>query len=256
MRIMNATIRLLKTGWLLFWWILGTAILWFPIAITGLFSRKGKLSFHICQLWMWTATVIALVKVECISNSRLVPGQSYVIVANHQSFFDIPAMMLRLGIPFRWVVKKEFKYVPMFGWALYLAGHIFVDRSHPKKSIKSLNDGVRNLAAGASVAFFAEGTRNANGMMGEFKSGAFITAMATGLPILPVTVNGSWRIMPDKNSLAWHPGPIQLVIGDPIDTSSYSRKNMDKLIEATRNAVAANLNPTYPAQPDVETVSS
>jgi len=252
---MQAIIRFFKASWIVFWWSLASLLLWFPIAVAGLLGRTGKLSFQICQLWVWAGNLIGGVRPEVIANPNVVKGQSYVIVSNHQSFYDIPALMLKAGVPFRWVIKKEFKYVPMFGWALFLAGHIFIDRSSPKKSIQSMNAAVKNLPPGVSVAVFAEGSRSDDGVLREFKSGAFITALSAKLPILLITINGSWRIMPDKKSLNFHPGRIQVVIGDPIDTSGYTRANMNELIEVTRNAVAKNLNPDFPVK-DTVTESS
>jgi 1-acyl-sn-glycerol-3-phosphate acyltransferase len=229
-----------------FWWGFASLMLWFPIAITGIAGRTGLWSFRLCQAWVWIGNFIGGVRPEVVPNPKVDKNQSYVIVSNHQSFYDIPALMLKVGVPFRWVIKKEFRFVPLFGWALFFAGHIFIDRSQPKAAINSLNDAVKNLRPGVSVAVFAEGSRSCDGGLREFKSGAFIAALAAGLPILPITINGSCRIMPDKQSLNFYPGRIQVVIGDPIDTRAYSRANMGALIEVTRNAVAANLDPSFP----------
>ncbi|MBN2531145.1 MAG: 1-acyl-sn-glycerol-3-phosphate acyltransferase [Deltaproteobacteria bacterium] len=185
-------------------------------------------------------------KIETRTNPKLDKSKSYVIVSNHQSFLDIPALMLNTGLQFRWVLKKELGFIPFFGWALWGARHIFVDRSQPKRALKNMNAAIKQLPKGVSVAIFPEGTRSDTGVLGDFKVGGFLMAISSGLPILPVTINGSWKRMPDKRSLAFHPGKIQLVVGEPIDTTQYSKREISKLMADTKNAVASQLDPDYP----------
>jgi 1-acyl-sn-glycerol-3-phosphate acyltransferase len=154
--------------------------------------------------------------------------------------------MLGLGLQFRWIIKKSFVYVPLFGWALFLARHVFIDRSNPKRSLRSMDAAARRLPKGVSLAVFPEGTRSDDGVIRDFKSGGFLLAVRNGLPILPVTVNGSWRVLPDKRSMAFRSGPIQMIVGEPIETAGYDRKKMDALIERTRAAIATRLDPEYP----------
>ena len=101
------------------------------------------------------------------------------------------------------------------------------------------------LAPGAGLLFFAEGSRSPDGRIGPFKKGAFYTALETGFQILPVTVNGSRRILP-KGSLDYHSGPIQVVVGDPIDPRHYTLKTANQLVERTREVIVSNFNPGYP----------
>jgi len=244
----SSFVRGLKAAWIVFWWALASLIFFLPISVAGAVGPTGNLAFRLCQGWVWVAKTIAAVGIEVVGRERAPRGRSCVIVSNHQSLFDIPALMLGLGVQFRWVIKRSFVRVPFFGWALFFARHVFIDRTNPKRSIKSMDEAARRLPAGVSVAVFAEGTRQDDGVGREFKSGAFLMAVRNGLPILPVTVNGSWRVMPDKRSLSFRPGPIQVVIGEPIETTGYSRRTLDELVERTRAAVVANLDPAYPAR--------
>jgi 1-acyl-sn-glycerol-3-phosphate acyltransferase len=150
-----------------------------------------------------------------------------------------------LGIQFRWIIKKELKKAPLFGYALYASRNIFIDRSNTKDAIKSINEGISRLPEGASVMFFAEGTRSFDGSIQEFKKGGFIIAVEKGLPILPVCVSGSHKVLP-KKSLVFTPGTIEVVIGDPIDTSLYKHENIHELIEKTRNTIISNYKINYP----------
>jgi len=106
---------------------------------------------------------------------------------------------------------------------------------------------MKRLPAGVSVMFFAEGTRSADGTIHKFKKGAFATAVETGLPILPVTINGSRRILP-KKSLVFNPGIMEVVIGRPVVTENFTHDNLNDLIDKTRNIIVSNFNPNYPAR--------
>jgi 1-acyl-sn-glycerol-3-phosphate acyltransferase len=127
---------------------------------------------------------------------------------------------------------------------LYASRNIFIDRSNTARAIESINKGIDRLPKGVSIMVFAEGTRSPDGQIHEFKKGGFVTAVRWKIPILPVTVNGSRRVLP-KGSLVVKPGKIQVVIGDPIDTSGYTADNVQELIDKTRQAVIANFNPEY-----------
>jgi 1-acyl-sn-glycerol-3-phosphate acyltransferase len=173
-----------------------------------------------------------------------VKGISYVIISNHQSLYDILALVTTMNIQFRWFIKKEVLRIPIFGYALYASCNIFIDRTNTNKAVESINKGMDRLPGGAGVMVFAEGTRSPDGQIKEFKKGGFITAITRNIPILPVTVNGSRRVLP-KGSLVVKPGKIQVVIGDPIDTSDYTTATVGELIEKTRQAVMANFESGY-----------
>ena len=115
-------------------------VFFLPISLSGVFSRTGNLAFKFCQGWVWWGRICAGVTIDARRNPAVDPKQSYVIISNHQSLYDIPALMLGVGLQFRWVIKKSYIYAPLFGWALYLARHVFIDRSNPKQSIRSMEE--------------------------------------------------------------------------------------------------------------------
>jgi len=239
-------LKTLKSIWLVFWWIVASIVFFLPISLCGLVEPSGRLAFRCCQGWTWWATVIGRVRVEVVRNPNLDRTRSYIIMSNHQSLFDIPALMLGLGLQFRWVIKKSYVYAPFFGWALWVTRHVFIDRSNPKRAMQSMEALAKKLPRGVSVMVFPEGTRSASNDMGKFKFGGFLLAVNTGLPILPVTVNGSWRVLPDKRSMGFIPGPIQIVVGEPLETKGYDRKTAQELVERTRTAIESRLDPEYP----------
>jgi 1-acyl-sn-glycerol-3-phosphate acyltransferase len=107
-----------------------------------------------------------------------------------------------------------------------------------------MNRGFDRLPKGVSVMVFAEGTRSPDGQIHEFKKGGFVTAIQRKIPILPVTVNGSRRILP-KKSLVMTPGKIQIVVGEPIDVTGYTIDTVGELIDKTRQVIIANFDPDY-----------
>jgi 1-acyl-sn-glycerol-3-phosphate acyltransferase len=227
------------TVWAILWACLATIVLFLPVILCAFFSRTGNLAFTLSKLWANIMLWVTFVKVEIVGKEKITKGQSYIIVSNHQSAFDILAIVTTLGIQFRWVIKKELLKVPLFGYALYASRNIFIDRSNSKRAIESINRGVERLHPGTGVIFFAEGTRSRDGKIHDFKKGAFVMAVARRLPILPITVSGSRKIM-QKGSLMITPGKIRMVVADPIEPDGYSEQNLDELLKSTRDTIIAN----------------
>ena len=165
-------------------------------------------------------------------------SQSYVIVANHQSQYDIVVLYGWLGVDFRWVMKKELRKVPGLGIACEKIGHIFIDRSNTKKALESLNAAKETITDGVSVIFFPEGTRSETGRLGKFKMGAFKMAKDLGLPILPVTISGTREILKTKSVLLW-PGKAEITIHPPIHHDDLTvRELIDKTHAVMSTAVS------------------
>jgi len=231
------------------WVAIATIILCIPVIIAALLSRTGNLAFSLSKIWAYIMLAVSFVRTEIKNKARIIKGQSYVIISNHQSQYDILALVTTLGIQFRWIGKKEVLKIPIFGYALYASRNIFIDRSNTASAIESINKGMDRLPKGAGVMVFAEGTRSADGRIQEFKKGGFMAAIMRKIPILPVTVNGSRRILP-KGELVVKPGKVQVVVGDPIDTSGYTTAIVQELIDKTRQAIIANFDPGYTGRAD------
>lgn len=188
-------------------------------------------------LWARVNALGSLSRVKVSGRENVDPGQSYVIVANHRSHFDILAVYGWLGIDFRWVMKQELRKVPALGIACEKLGHVFVDRSNPQKardSIEKAKDEIRN---GTSIFFFPEGTRTDRRQMLPFKRGAFKLAKELDLPILPITINGSGKILPTK-TLNLMPGMVDIVIHQPIDSRDLDEQELAQL---ARDRIASEL---------------
>ena len=183
-------------------------------------------------------SIFARIRVHGTENVNA--DQNYVYMANHSSLIDTPALFAYLPHQFRIMAKKELFYVPFMGWHLWTAGNFPIDRSDPRKTAKSLRKVIEGVRSGKSLAVFPEGTRTPNGRLQEFKHGAFKIAVRAGVPIVPVSIRGTFKLLP-KTTLAPRPGRVDVIIGKPIDTREYSEKNLSELIARTRAAIEANL---------------
>lgn len=239
--------KIVKMIWGWFWAASATAILFLPMTIAAFLGSTGNTAFNISKAWAYIMLIVTGVRTEIRGREKIAEGQSYIIISNHQSLFDIPALVTRLGIQFRWVIKKEVRKIPLFGYALWVSRNIFIDRSDTSQAIVSINEGIKRLPKGVSVMVFAEGTRSPDGSIRPFKKGGFVMAIDNKIPILPVTVNGSRKILA-KGDLVYSSGHIEVVVGDPIDTMNYARVDLEYIIRQTRDAVIANFNPAYPSQ--------
>jgi 1-acyl-sn-glycerol-3-phosphate acyltransferase len=241
---MKSIYKAICIAWLGFWATIATVILGIPVMVAGMLSRTGNLAFSISKLWAYIMLAVSFVRTEIKNKNKILKRTSYIIISNHQSHYDIITLVTTLGIQYRWIIKKEILKLPIFGYALYASRNIFIDRSNTTSAIESINKGFDRLPNGVSVMVFAEGTRSPDGQIHEFKKGGFITAVRLKIPILPVTINGSRRVM-RKGSFTLKPGKIQVVIGDPIDASSYTTDTVQELIDKTRQAIIANFDPEY-----------
>lgn len=165
---------------------------------------------------------------------------SYVIVANHQSQYDIFVLYGWLGVDFRWVMKKELRRIPALGYSCHKIGHIFIDRSNTQAAMSSINAAKERIVNGTSVLFFPEGTRSPDGHLGRFKRGAFKFALDLELPILPVTIVGTRHVLP-AGSTRLFPGRARLVIHEPVSTAGVGEKDIPELVQQVRSAIASAL---------------
>ena len=226
---------------------MATVVLFLPITVSAFLSTTGNFAFSISRVWARFMLLATRVRVRILNREKIQPGRSYIIISNHQSEYDILALVTGLGIQFRWVIKQELRSVPLFGYALYASRNIFIDRSDPASAIRSIRQGMDRLPPGTSIMFFAEGTRSMDGTIQPFKKGGFTMALENGLPILPVTVNGSRRILP-KKSLVFTPGDIEVVVGDPVETTEYTPEQLPELMHRTRQVIVSQYNPDYPEE--------
>lgn len=201
---------------------------------------NSKLSYHPARLWSRICCKVLFVKVRVVGLEQLSPTQSYVFAINHQSVFDIFVVYGWLPFIFKWLMKAELRKIPLVGKACAAAGHIFIDRTNPIAAKHSLEKAEAQLKNGISLVVFPEGTRTHTGQMGKFKRGAFRVATDLGLPIVPVTLRGSFERM-QRNTFNVTPGTIDLIIHQPIHVAPYLPDNVSELIQKTWDDIHADL---------------
>lgn len=195
-------------------------------------------------IWARLLAYLTPITVKVSGKSFVDKKQSYVIISNHQSYYDVLVLYGWLGLDFRWVMKQELRKVPGLGIGCKTIGHVFIDRSHPDKAKASIRAASKTIKDGTSVLFFPEGTRTLTGKIGKFKKGAFHFAIELGLPILPVTIIGTKDVLPAHSS-ALFPGKTQLIFHKPIETTSYSKENMQNLMDIAKESIISALPEKY-----------
>lgn len=196
------------------------------------------------KIWSQLICVFLLIPVKVRGREKIHKHTSYVFVPNHQGAFDIFLIYGFLGRNFKWMMKKSLRKLPFVGKACESAGHIFVDRSGPKKVLETIRQAKASLKDGVSLVVFPEGARTFTGHMGYFKKGAFQLADELQLEVVPVTINGSFKILPRTGK--WiHPYRMILTIHDPIPPKGQGIENIKATMAEAYAAVESALPEEY-----------
>lgn len=189
---------------------------------------------------------VLLLPVKVNGREHLDSKRSYVFVSNHQGAFDIFLIYGFLGRNFKWMMKHQLRKMPFIGLACEASHQIFVDKRGPAK-IKETYDKARNtLKDGMSLVVFPEGARTFTGHMGHFKRGAFMLAHDLQLPVVPLTINGSFNVMPrtrDMKWVVWH--PLTLTIHPPIAPDITASDNISTTAAQSYETIMQALAPEY-----------
>jgi len=161
---------------------------------------------------------------------------SCVIVSSHSSHLDGPALIIALPHPIYFIIKRELAEIPVWGSAAKKLGFISVDRGRSEKARAQMREAIGHVQAGRRVLVFAEGTRSPNADMLPFKKGGFHLAVDAQVPILPIAIKGGHAILP-KRALLPHPGPMEVVIGEPIPTEGLTKVAVPELLQRTRAVI-------------------
>jgi 1-acyl-sn-glycerol-3-phosphate acyltransferase len=205
--------------------------------LCSIFDRTGTVYLFLARLWCRLWLFFSGVKLNVIGKEHVQPDATYVVVSNHASYFDIPTLLLGLPIKkVRIVAKASLGKIPFFGWSMAMGDFILIQRGAHRDALKSLAQAIDKLKQGKSVVIFADGTRSLDGSIQPFKRGAFVVAEKASVPILPVTILGSYKIM-HRNTALISPGEITLVIDKPI---AVQGKSADELLKASHEVIVSN----------------
>lgn len=195
--------------------VLGTASI-----ISSLWDRRGYFAHGCARAWSWLILKTTGVRVAVEGLDRIEPRKTYIFVSNHQSIYDIPVIFASLPYQLRIIAKQSLARFPVLGWHLRRGGHLFVDRQRPDRA-GILRRWRQLVSEGLSLIIFAEGTRSWDGRVARFKAGSFMLAIEAGLPIVPVAVIGTRKVMP-KGRLRTEPADVKLVVHAPIEVPAVS----------------------------------
>ena len=210
------------------------------ITIIGCFLGNHRVwGYYPGLIWSRLFCLISLVRIEVRGREKLDRSTSYVFVANHQGAYDIFLIYGYLGHKFKWMMKSSLRRIPSVGAACAAAGFIFVDRSG-KGLRETLAAAEKILTGGMSLVVFPEGSRTPDGKIHRFKKGAYQIADDLSLPVVPLTIDGSYRVL-SKNSKLIRPGKIVLTVHDPIFPQADGHYDMDALITDSYRVIEAAL---------------
>jgi len=232
-----------------------STLLWLPINVGGaLFTLVWSAVWISCALlvaafrgpgpalamarrvWAPGLLAVAGARLRVSGLEALDPARPYLIVANHQSWIDVPALVRALPVPLHFLAKRELAAVPLLGWYIRAMGMVFVERGARRRAAGSVAQAGALLAAGRTVVSFPEGTRSRDGRLRPFKSGAFGAAIAAGTPVLPVALVGAGAVLP-AGGFRVRPGTIEVRIGAPIDPAPFAPDDRAGLARATETAI-------------------
>lgn len=243
--------------YLIYQWGIAGPILLVATALTAIITSIGSIIGN-PDYWgywpahWWSRVVCTLwgVRVKVVRRENIDPGTSYVFVANHQGAFDIWSIYGYLNHNFKWLMKKELEKFFLVGAACRRAGHVFVDDTNLGAIRETIADSEQRLRHGMSLVIFPEGSRTWDGRMIPFKRGAFMLASEFKLPVVPITIDGSFRAMP-RTTYCVRPGWITMTIHPPIypgPRGFNTRQLMAQCREAIASALPAEISEEAPAQ--------
>ncbi|MBU3195227.1 lysophospholipid acyltransferase family protein [Clostridium algidicarnis] len=189
----------------------------------------------------WSIKTIKIIgmEIEVIGKDNI-PKEACLFVSNHQSYFDVPALIYAIDNPIGFVAKKELEKIPVYkSWMLDIKS-VFIDRNNAREAIKTINEGVQYLKEGYSMGIFPEGTRSKSKYMGEFKKGSLKLATKSKVPIVPISINGTYKAFEETGWLKR--ASVKIIIDKPIYTKDLTKEEENTLSDDLRNLMCKNLD--------------
>jgi 1-acyl-sn-glycerol-3-phosphate acyltransferase len=195
------------------------------------------------RLRRWAIRLLDHAKVSrvVLHAERAGTDETFILMSNHRSLYDVPLLMESFPRTLRMVTKTELFRVPIWGPAMREAGFIEIDRKNSARAKEALEVAKARLAQGINVWIAPEGTRSRSGELGPFKSGGFRLALASGVRILPVAIRGTERILPADGVLVSRGASVELEFGEPIDPAAFGDARRAELVNVVRAAISTRL---------------
>lgn len=194
-------------------------------------DRSGRLYHRMMRSWSRTLLRLLGIRTTLRGASNLSPGVNYVYLANHSSYLDIIALGATLPDDVRFIFKRELARIPFFGWTLAAGPYILIDRADARNAMGSIERAAGQIASGASVVIFPEGTRTHDGRLGPFKRGGFLLATRSGVPMVPVAIRGTYLLM-SRHDRTVRSGNVEVIVGRPIPGRADATRAAEMEIQA------------------------
>jgi 1-acyl-sn-glycerol-3-phosphate acyltransferase len=224
-----------------------TIVLGAASIVSSLFDSRGYFAHDCARAWSWLILKTTGVRVTVEGLERITPGTTYVFVSNHQSIYDTPVVFASLPYQLRIIAKESLARFPVLGWHLKRGGHLFVDRDHPDRA-GILKRWRALVSEGLSLIIYAEGGRSLDGHVGRFRAGSFLLAVEAGLPVVPLSIIGTRKVMP-KGRLRTEPADVKLIVHDPIQPPALDQptvRDARSLAVRARDIVASAVDARQP----------
>jgi 1-acyl-sn-glycerol-3-phosphate acyltransferase len=217
--------------------ILATILMGTVSLITSIWDRTGETQHRVARAWSRMLLALGFVKCRVYGIEKLEPGGSYVLVSNHASYMDTPAILRSVPVQFRFFAKRGLFSIPFLGWHLQRAGHLPVVRDDPRASLRAMSDGAKLIhARGVSLLLFPEGGRSEKRMR-PFREGAAWIAIKAGVPAVPIGLVNTRGVLPMHTGVI-RPGTIEVHVGDPIETAGMALHDRGRLNDMLQHRVA------------------
>ncbi len=214
-----------------------TLILGIPAILFSFLYPGGNLSYLLARLWAWLIIRTLGLRVEVRGLENLENLRSFILMANHQSHLDVASIMATFPHQLRFLAKKELVNIPVFGWAMFLQGHVLIEREKREKAFRAINLAAEKVKKGKKLVVFPEGTRGDGKTLLPFKKGGFVLAIKSGVPVVPVSIYGTHKILP-RRSLSLGEGKIvKILVHPPVDVSSFTMDNKEDLMNLIRTKI-------------------
>lgn len=232
-------------AWFGYFWIYLLRIMPSYVKV-NLLKREGKISERdalvnfTASKWARDLLKFAGAKVKVTGAEKIPANRTVLFVSNHQSNFDIPILLGCIDKPKAFIAKIELDRMPMIRTWMKHMNCVFMDRKDLRQSLQVMNEAVEYMKKGYSMTIFPEGTRSKGKVMGEFRPGSLRIAVKANVPIIPVTIRGSYKLM-EQNGFIIKPAGVEIVISEPIETTGLSKEQINDLHEKVRAIIAGKL---------------
>ncbi len=229
---------MIRTIIMLTFWGLSNLLVGPFLLLYALISRDVRPLYHVATFLAITGVRLAGIRIREVSKDNIKPGQNYIFMSNHASNLDPPIEIPRIQQRCSVLVKKELFRIPILGTGMHLARLVPVDRSNREAAIESVREGVEVLRTGLNMMIYPEGTRTRDGKLQPFKKGPFHLAMESGVPVLPLTILGTYEAWP-RHRFALKGRTVTIVYHPAIDPREYTDR--ETLMAAVRESIASAL---------------